>query len=88
MEIQKRQARSLRRQVKPAELVNYNAVKHYVDTVGTPYCRCCGDITFKCIFMRVRGTWYPYCINCGVTRQQVGVCLHGNVKIIIVKVKE
>ena len=59
-----------------AGLVNRDAVAIFYKLHGIPICMCCRRITFDCIFRNsVRG-WRVFCINCGLTIDAVGICLH------------
>lgn len=74
--LERKQRNSLMRVVKPASLVDRNAVERYISLYGTPVCICCDTITFLPVFRAESGLWRVYCINCGVTRDTCGTCMH------------
>jgi len=57
-------------------LVNRDAVSAFFDLYGVPVCMCCKVITFDCLFRYRADAWRVYCINCGLTIDAVGICLH------------
>lgn len=76
MSLEHKKRNSLMRVVKPAQLIDRGAISIYIDRIGTPVCYCCDTITLLPIFRRRGVLWAVYCLNCGITRDTIGTCLH------------
>lgn len=57
-------------------LINTEAVNTFVDLYGIPICMCCKVITLSCLFRYTVSGWKVYCVNCALTKDAVGICLH------------
>jgi hypothetical protein len=71
-----KQRNNLMRVVKPATLIDRNAVERYISLYGTPVCFCCNTITFLPVFRLESVLWRVFCLNCGTTRDTCGTCMH------------
>lgn len=76
MKIQKKQKSEVKRTFNKPSLIDHDAIEKYIDLFGTPVCACCGFITLLPIFRRKDVLWAVYCLNCGITRDVIGICMH------------
>lgn len=72
----RRPSAKLSRLFRKPSLIDYDAVEKYIEIYGTPVCFCCRFITFIPVFRQYPNGWRVFCLNCGVTRDVIGTCLH------------